>query len=217
MRETFAQSLKALQDDLARMGAIVESMVHQALEALARRDIALANKVMAMDDDIDHLNLDIENRCLELIALQQPLARDLRTIAAAMKIITDIERMGDYAVDMAKEAIKLADRPLFKPLVDIPRMGELVKEMLRESLEAFASRDLDLVRRVIERDDAVDHLQRALFDELIDFMVKDSSLVFQSVHLIMITRYLERIADHITNVGERVIYMETGELAEFHK
>ncbi|HEY3314336.1 MAG TPA: phosphate signaling complex protein PhoU [Bacillota bacterium] len=216
VRESFDRELQVLQKDLLKMGMVAEDMVHKSLQALANRDVALADAVMSMDDEVDRLNLEIESKCLRLIALQQPMAKDLRTIAAAMKIITDVERVGDYAVDIAKEAVKLADRPLFKPLIDIPKMAELVQKMLRESLEGFVTRDLNLIHQMIRDDDGVDHLFKSLFEELIQFMERDSSLVFQAVHLLMITRCLERIADHITNMGERVIYMETGEIKELH-
>ncbi len=216
VRESFDRELQVLQKDLLKMGMVAEDMVHKALQALANRDMALADTVVAMDDEVDRLNLEIESRCLQLIALQQPMAKDLRTIAAVMKIITDVERVGDYAVDIAKESVKLADRPLFKPLVDIPNMAELVKKMLRESLEGFVTRDLNLIHQMIRHDDDVDHLYKYLFDELMGFMEKDPRLVYQALHLLMITRSLERIADHITNIGERVIYMETGEMKELH-
>ena len=169
-----------------------------------------------MDDIVDGYNLDIETKCLRLLALQQPMARDLRTIAAALKIITDIERMGDYAVDIAKTAKYVMEKPLFKPLVDIPKMAEIVQRMLRQSLEAFVNRDLDLLEKITAEDDNVDHLNRTLHDELVGFIEKDPTLASQAVRLILIARYLERIADHITNVCERVYYMETGMLKEFH-
>lgn len=215
-RVVFAEEMRSLEQDLLKMGSVVEQMVHKAVEALVTRNVTLADEARAMDDLADRYNIEIENRCLKLLALQQPMARDLRTIAAAMKIITDIERAGDYAVDIAKVAKKLSDRPLFKPLVDIPRMADLVKKMIRETLEAFVNRDLGMIQHMIEVDDEVDHLHKSLVDELISFMEKDPSIVRQAVPLVLITRYLERIADHMTNVGERVYYMETGEIKELH-
>jgi phosphate transport system protein len=215
-RVVFSEEMRRLEQDLLKMGSVVEQMVHKSVEALVTRNVRLADEAVAMDDIADQYNIDIENRCLKLLALQQPMARDLRTIAAAMKIITDIERAGDYAVDIAKVARDLSDKPLFKPMVDIPRMADLVKKMIRETLEAFVNRDLDLIQHMIQDDDAVDHLNRSLFDELLSYMEKDPSIVRQAVPLVLITRYLERIADHMTNVGERVYYMETGELKELH-
>jgi len=215
-RKAFAEELASLQDDLKRMGAVVEEMLEKAIKALANRDVELAREVEDMDDIVDRYNIDIETRSLRLLALQQPMAGDLRTIAAAMKIITDVERAGDYAVDIAKLAEQLADRPLFKPLEDIPRMAQLVQEMLRETLTAFVSRDLDQVQQMIAHDEEVDHLYHSLYDELIGFIQRDPGLTDQAVGLLLLARYLERIADHITNIGERIYYMETGELKELH-
>lgn len=217
VRTAFADELKELEQDLLKMGSAVEQMLHKSIQALVTRNTALAQEAVDMDDVVDEYNLSIENKCLRLLALQQPMARDLRTIAATMKIITDIERAGDYAVDIAKTAIQLSDKPLFKPLVDIPKMADLVKHMLRETLAAFVNRDLKLIQRMIEHDDEVDHLNRALQDELVDYMRKDPEVVSQAIGLVMITRYLERIADHLTNVGERVYYVETGEIKELHQ
>ncbi len=216
VRAAFADEIRELEQDLLKMGNVVEQMLHKSIEALSTRNTELADEAIAMDDIVDDYNLSIENRCLKLLALQQPMARDLRMIAAAMKIITDIERMGDYVVDIAKTAKHLAQEPLFKPLKNIPKMADLVKKMLRETLEAFVSRDLDLIQHMIDDDDQVDSLNRRLHDEMIDHMQRDASVADQAVSLIMISRYLERLADHVTNVGERVYYMETGDIRELH-
>lgn len=215
-RVAFADEIRNVNQDLLHMGSVVEQMLHKAIEALATRNEQLAEQVTAMDDIVDGYNLRIENECLRLLALQQPMARDLRFIAATMKIITDIERMGDYVVDIAKAAKELSKRPLFRPLRDIPRMADLVKRMLREVLEAFVSRDLTLVQSMIEHDDEVDNLNKSLYNELIATMQHDPSIAPQAIGLILIARYLERLADHVTNVGERVYYMETGEMKELH-
>lgn len=216
-RKAFDAELNKLQEDLRKMGIVVEEMLGKAIQALANQDVKLADEAIRMDDIVDRYNLDIEGRALKLLALQQPMARDLRTIAAAMKIITDVERGGDYAVDIALMAKRLADAPLFKPLEDIPKMAQMVQEMLRETLKAFISRDLKLVQHMISLDDDVDHLYHSLYDELIGYIKKDPKLTDQAVGLLLIARYLERIADHITNIGERIYYMETGELKELHK
>jgi len=215
-RRTFETDLVSLQDDLRQMGAVVEDMLAKSMQALDKRDAELARQVEDMDDIVDQYNIDIEAKSLRLLALQQPMARDLRTIAAAMKIITDVERAGDYAVDISKIAEKLTTEPLFKPLVDLPRMTDTVKEMLREALVAFVTHDLALVQRMIAHDDEVDRLYRKLYDELISYIKKDTSITEQAVGLILIARYLERMADHVTNIGERICYMETGELRELH-
>lgn len=216
VRSAFSEEIKELEQDILKMGSVVEQMLHKSIEALGTRNVFLAEEAIAMDDIVDGYNLAIENRCLKLLALQQPMARDLRTIAGAMKIITDVERMGDYIVDIAKTARKLSEEPLFKPLEDIPKMADLVKQMLRDVLEAFVSRDLELIQKMIETDDQVDYLNRSLHEELVVYMQKDPSVVPQAVHLLLIARYLERLADHVTNVGERVYYMETGEMKELH-
>ncbi|HHY75843.1 MAG TPA: phosphate signaling complex protein PhoU [Firmicutes bacterium] len=199
------------------MGREAEAMLHDALKALAERDVRLAEKTIARDDVVDRYRFDIETRAMEIIATQQPAARDLRRVFAALSIAMDVERVGDYSVDICKLAIRLAERPLFKPLVDIPRMANLVVQMLRESLEGFVSRDLALIEKMIKDDDEVDYLYQYLHDELCEFMKKDPDLVDQAVPLILIARYLERVADHITNIGERVFYVETGELKELHQ
>lgn len=216
VRAAFADDIRALQQDLLNMASVVEQMLHKSIEALTTRSAVLADDAIRMDDIVDEYNINIENRCLRLLALQAPMARDLRTIAAALKIITDIERMGDYVVDIAKTVKGLVDRPLFKPLVDIPRMADLVKKMLRETLQAFVDRDLGLIEHMIHDDDQVDDLNRTLREELIAQMENDPSVIRQAVPLLLITRYLERLADHVTNVGERVYYMETGEMKELH-
>ncbi|MGI6663610.1 MAG: phosphate signaling complex protein PhoU [Bacillota bacterium] len=216
-RRVFDSQLAKLDEDLLAMGREAEAMLGDALKALEERDVALADTTIARDDVVDGYRFDIEMRAMEIIATQQPAARDLRRVFAALSIASDVERVGDYSVDICKTAKRLAGKPLFKPLVDIPRMERLVVQMLRESLEGFVSRDLALIEKMINDDDEVDHLYRDLHDELCDFMKKDPDLVDQAVQLLLIARYLERIADHITNIGERVFYVETGELKELHQ
>ncbi len=217
LRLSFEQQLKELQQELLSMGAVVDEMLSKAIQALVKRDTSLADEAIAMDDIADRYNLSIETHCLRLLALQQPMARDLRVIAAAMKIVTDVERMGDYTVDIAKTAKILASQTPFKEYIDIPKMAELVQAMLREVLEAFVNRDLKSVENMIKHDDEVDHMAHDLHEELIDIIEKDPSVTRQAIRLLLITRFLERIADHITNIGERVYYMETGELKELHQ
>lgn len=216
-RRAYETQLAELNDILLNMSRTAEEMLGKALQALADRDVALADEAAADDDKVDAFNREIENRCIKLIATQQPAARDLRIIIAALAITTDVERVGDYAVDIAKAAKRLADKPLFKPLVDVPRMAELVQGMLERAIEGFISRDLKLIEAMIAMDEDVDHLYHHLHDELSDFMKKDPALVDQAVGLLLIARYLERVADHITNIGERVCYIETGEYKELHQ
>lgn len=216
-RVAFENQLRELEDDLLTMGKEAAIMLGDSLLALKTRDVILAERTIERDDVVDELRFAIERKAMELTATQQPAARDLRRIFACISIASDVERVGDYSVDICKTAVRLADRPLFKPLIDIPKMEETVVQMLQDSLEGFVSRDLALIEKMISDDDEVDHLYRYLHDELCEYMKKDPGLVDQAVQLLLIARYLERIADHITNIGERVYYVETGELRELHQ
>lgn len=199
------------------MADVVGGMLAKSIQALEQSNPELARHVEDMDDIVDRYNIDIEVKCLNLLALQQPMARDLRTVAGALKIITDIERAGDYAVDISKAVERLASHPPIKPIVDIPKMAEIVQEMLTETLTAFMTRDLDLIQRMIDHDDEVDGLYRKIKIDLIDLIRSDTSITESAIDLIMVARYLERMADHVTNIGERIHYMETGVLRELHK
>jgi len=220
IRETFEEQIEQVQVDVTRLASFVVEMLADALRALVEQDEALADKVIMDDDVADDLDLHIEQECMRLLALQQPMAKDLRIIGTAMKIIADLERVGDYAVDIARSAKTLADEPYFKTLIDIPRMGEITTRMVRTAAQAFVKEDLSLVREVIEQDDEVDRLWYHLLDELVTYMQRDPDLILQATHLLLVARYLERIADHVVNVAERVSYMETGrfeDLALSHK
>ncbi len=210
-RESFHSELHQLQQDLLRMGTLVEETIYKAVNSLKDRDVALAREVVAGDDVIDRMETDIEQRCLQLLALQQPLARDLRAIGTALKIITDLERMADHAVDIAKVTLRLEGQPLIKPLVDIPRMAEIARSMLRDSLKAYVNRDVDLAMEMIRRDHEVDHLYNQIFRELLTFMIEDPKTITQATYLIFVAQFLERIGDHATNLGEWILYMVTGE------
>lgn len=215
IRRTFDAQLKELEQNLLRLGSVVEEMVDGAIAALVDQNTVLAHNVVDRDDEADHLDLAIETECMNLLALQQPMSKDLRLIGTVMKAISDLERIGDYSVDIAKVAIRLAGRPYFKPLVDIPRMGQLVKKMVRDTLRAFVERDLDAVQRICTTDDdQVDAMNNRLFDELLAAMQARPDVVVQAAYFLLITRFLERIADHCTNIAERIHYMETGELVE---
>ena len=211
-RRSFAEQLDGLKQELVKMAAFVESMLDRSVRALADQDVKLAEQVIADDDVADEMDLAIEQQCMHLLALQQPMARDLRTIGTVLKVISDVERMGDYCVDIARAALTLADRPMYTELVDIPRMCRLVADMLRKALQALVREDLTLVQEVIDQDDAVDQIWYAVRDEIIAVMQTRPEVVPQAVHLLMVARYLERIADHTVNVVERVHYMTTGRL-----
>jgi len=216
IRQTFEEQLKELKEDVVRMGGFAAEAVNTSIQALAQRDLKLVEKVRDLEHKIDALNLSIEDRCMQLIAMQQPMASDLRMIASILRMITDIERIGDYSMDISSQAKILADQPLFKPLVDIPRMAETVQRMLHDSLKAFVNMDLDLAMEAVKQDDEVDHAYHALHDEIAEYIQKDPNVAFQAIRLLMIGAFLERMADHITNISERIWFIETGELKELH-
>jgi phosphate transport system protein len=199
------------------MGSEADSMVAQAVLSLTEQDAELAEEVINRDDIIDGQDIKIESECMRLIALQQPLARDLRLIGTALKVITDLERIGDHAVDIAKIARQLALETFYKPLVDLPRMADCVRSMLRDAMSAFVNHDLTLVDNVVTADDEVDTLFHNLRDELHAVMQRDPTLVVQGSYLLFVAHYLERIADHTVNIAERVYYVETGSLAQLAK
>lgn len=215
-RKSFHLELEELQQDLLKMGSLVEKAIADAVRSLAERDLELAEKVVAGDDLIDQMELDIENRSLRLLALQQPMASDLRVIGTALKIVTDLERMADHASDIAKVTIRLQGQPLIKPLVDIPRMAAIAREMTRQSLDAFVQRDVNMALAMIESDHEVDHLYSQIFRELLTYMMEDPRTIQQATYLLFVAMYLERIADHATNLGEWIIYMVTGEKKELN-
>lgn len=215
-RKSFNQSLLELQNDLIKMGEKTNKMITKALQALTERNTKLAEEVIEMDDAIDKMDLKIEKKCMFLIATQQPMARDLRTIGTALKIITDVERIGDYCVDIARKAIILAPLPPLKPYVDLPKMADLTQKMLSEVLIAFKTKDLEKAREVAEMDHEVDRLYNITFDEIMSYMVKSSDNVERGAHLILVARYFERIGDHITNIAERIFYMEKGKLVQLN-
>ncbi len=214
IRETFEEQIEQVQVDVTRLASFVVEMLTDAMRALVEQDEDLADKVIRDDDVADDLDLHIEQECMRLLALQQPMAKDLRIIGTAMKIIADLERVGDYAVDIARSAKTLSDEPYFKALIDIPRMADITIGMVRTAAQAFVKQDLDLVREVVERDDEVDRIWYHLLNELVEFMQQDPDLILQATHLLLVARYLERIADHVVNVVERVSYMETGQFQD---
>ncbi|WP_373657735.1 phosphate signaling complex protein PhoU [Sporomusa acidovorans] len=193
------------------MGNAVAIAIDEAVASLARQDEKLARKVMDDDDEIDRMEVEIEDKCMVLIARQQPLARDLRVIGTGLKITTDLERMGDHAYDIAKIALSMNNQPLIKPLVDIPRMAQLAQKMLKDSLEAYTALDITLAEQVCLNDDEVDHIYNQVFRELLTYMMEDPTTITQATQLIFVTRYLERIADHATNIAEWTIYLVTGQ------
>lgn len=209
-RSSFHHNVDELQQLLANMGTLVEQSIADAVDSLARLDERLAKQVVERDDLIDGMMLDIEERCLRLIALQQPMASDLRIIGTALKIATDLERIGDHSVDIAKIAIRLSGEELIKPLEDIPRMALLVREMLRECILSYTERDIHRAAALAEKDDEIDKLYSTLMNEIIGMMNSDFARNRQLSHLSFVAHFLERVADHCTNIGEGVIYIVTG-------
>ncbi len=215
-RESFDQALRQLSDDLLRLGTLVEDAVRRSIDVLRSRSVALADEVIAADDVIDTLHLELEERCMRLIATQQPMAKDLRTIAAIWAMTVDLERMGDHAEDIARMVRRMAAEPLLRPLVNIPRMADMVREMLREGLDAFVRRDVALAEHMAASDDDVDHLYSQVFRELLTDMIEDPKTIQRATHLLMAAQAVERMGDHATNIAERVIYMVTGTFRELN-
>jgi len=216
IRESFQKELDELRDSILKMGNMVESALDNAMTSLKRRDIDLAHKVIAGDVEIDALELEIEQKSLSLIALQQPMARDLRFLGTALKINTDLERIGDYASNIAKVMIDLGDQPFIKPLIDLPRMAEIGQKMIRDNLQAFVTYDYELAMKTAERDHEIDHLYNQIFRELLVLMGEDPKNIKQSTYLLLIARCLERVGDHATNISEWIVYMATGRRVELN-
>jgi len=209
-RSSYHQSLDELQLELLAMGRLVEEQIRQSVESLKLVDDKLAREIIETDDTIDSMLMKIEERSLKLIALQQPLASDLRIIGMAMKIAVDLERIADHAVDIAKVALRMAGDSLIKPLVDIPYMAELAIDMLRESIRSYTEHDIQRAAALAEKDDQVDSLYSKILSELTGMMGSDLRVNRQLTHLMLVSHYIERVADHTTNIGEGVIYMVTG-------
>jgi phosphate transport system protein len=211
MERHFEVELQALRNRLLTMGGLAETMIHKGIKALVDRDESLVQAVLAHEEEMDLLCIEIDDRCLTQMALHQPMASDLRLLVASIKINSDLERIGDQAVSIALRARSLLKQPQLKPLIDIPRMATIVQEMVRKSLDAFVQQDPELARHIIDRDDEVDNLRDQIFRELLTYMMGDTSTIPRALDLILISRNLERIADHATNICEDVIYIVQGE------
>lgn len=216
-RKGFDSELQYLHNDILRMGSIVEKQIHQSIEALVNQDENLANTVIKNDDLVDNLQKEIESKCIILIAREQPLAIDLRTIFTSTKLVTDLERMADHAVDIAKIARILKNEKFIKELIDIPKMADIVQNMIKESLDAYVEGNVDKAYDVCKMDDEIDGIYRRVFNELLPMMTKDSSIVNQVTQFLFICKYLERVADHVTNICEWTIYLVTGEQKDLNE
>ncbi|HVT13485.1 MAG TPA: phosphate signaling complex protein PhoU [Fimbriimonadaceae bacterium] len=216
-RSQFEEELEKLRNRILAMGSEADRAVADAMLALGERDVALAEEVIDADDRIDELDLEIEGECMRLIALQHPLARDLRLVGTGLKIITDLERIGDHAVDIAKVARKLARNTVHRSLADLPRMATSVRQMLKTALDAFVRHDLSLVEKVVDADDEVDDLFHEIREDLHKAMQKDPDVIVEASYLLFVAHYLERMADHAVNIAERVYFVETGQLSQLAK
>ncbi len=217
MERHIDQELKALNQDILRMGALAEEAIYRSVEALKNRDPQEARNVIDNDSQIDRLELDVDEHCVDLIARFQPMAKDLRFIATGMKINAELERIADIAVDIAQRTLELVEKPLLKPLVDIPRLAAVAQNMVKLSIDAFVQGDIALAKQVLSSDAQADQLRNAIQKELVDnYMVKDGATAPRAVQLLLIARFLERICDHTTNIAEDVIYMVQAEVVRHH-
>jgi phosphate transport system protein len=216
METHFQQELAKLKEQLLKMGGLAERAISNAIDALVKRDTPLAEKTIGEDEKINKMELVIDEWCLKLLALHQPLAADLRFITSAMRINVELERIGDLAVNIAERVLSLNQEPQLKPYIDIPRMAEITKNMVKDVLDAFVNGDADLARAVCARDDQVDALNDQVFRELITYMLAEPKTITRAVHLIIVSRYLERIADHATNIAEGVIFMVKALVIKHH-
>jgi phosphate transport system protein len=216
MERHFDAELTALNEKLLEMARLAEESVARAVKSLKERNEAIAQDVLKREGGINLLEIEIDERCMKLLALRQPVASDLRFITSAMKISSDLERVGDLAVNIAEVSLDLLKQPPLKPLIDIPRMAAVAQSMVKDALNAFVNRDEKLARAVCERDDEVDSLNDQVFRELLTYMMNDPATINRAVGLILIGRHLERIADHATNIGEDVIYLVLGKTIKHH-
>ncbi len=216
METHFQQELNKLKEQLLKMAGLAERAISNAIEALVKRDTPLAEKTITEDEKINEMEILVDDLCLKLLALHQPLAADLRFITSAMRINTELERIGDLSVNIAERAISLDQEPQLKPYIDLPRMAEITQSMVKDVLDAFVNGDARLARSVCERDDQVDALNDQVFRELLTYMMSDPKNITRAVHLIIVSRCLERIADHATNIAEGVIFMVQALVIKHH-
>lgn len=217
VRQIFEEQIRELLEDLLEMGDMVTGAIQRSVDALAQQNEEMARKVIEFDDEINAIQQEIDEKCLVLIATQQPMASDLRIILAVSAIAGELERIGDYTEGIARLAIKLSGRPLLKPLIDIPRMAEESRRMLSIALEAFARQDVEAARTVGQSDDTVDALYDQIYRELLTFMMEDPRTITQATYLLWVAHNLERIADRTTNIAERVVFIDSGEIVDLNR
>jgi phosphate transport system protein len=216
IRTNFHRSLKEIEDELLTVGSMVEKGLLRSMEALKNRNLELANQIIADDKKINSLRYDIEDKCIHLIATQQPMAVDLRKIVSMLSIAAELERIGDHAEGIGKIVIMIGDEPPLKPLIDLPRMTDITVDMLRRALQAFINSDEQAARKIVKEDDSIDDLYNQVFRELISFMVEDPRTITRATRLIWVAHNLERSADRVTNICERVIFVVTGKLEDLN-
>ncbi len=217
MERHLDQELKELNKGILKMGAYAEEAIFKSVEALKNRDKELARSVIDNDNNIDKLELTVDERCIDLIARYQPMAKDLRFITTGMKINSELERIADIAVDIAQRTLEIVDKPLLKPLVDIPKLAAVAQNMVKVAIDSFVKGDIELAKKVLLSDPEADNLRNLIQKELVeDYMLKDASTAPRAVQLLLIARFLERICDHTTNIAEDVIYMVQAEVVRHH-
>ncbi|HOW43486.1 MAG TPA: phosphate signaling complex protein PhoU [Candidatus Omnitrophota bacterium] len=217
MERHFDEELETLYKDILKMGVMAQEAIFKSIEALKNRDKHGAQEVINTDSKIDNLELLIDEKCIDLIARHQPMAKDLRFITTGMKINAELERIADLAVDISQRVLELVDKPILKPLIDIPKLSVIAQNMVHDAIDAFVKKDVDLAKKVVLSDSEADKLRDLVQDELInDYMAKDPSTAPRAVALLLIARHLERICDHTTNIAEDVIYMVQGKVIKHH-
>lgn len=212
----FDKELQSLKEKLLSMASLAESMIYKAIKALIERDSSFMEQVNSDEKKVNLLEIEIDDLCLKLLALKQPMAADLRFITSAMKIDNELERIGDMAVNITQRAAVLIRQPQLKPYIDIPRMADLAQKMVKDSLDSFIKQDVKLARSVLTRDDQIDDLGEQIFRELLTFMISDPSNIPRALQLVLVSRHLERVADHATNIAENVIYLVQGKDIRHH-
>lgn len=215
-RTMYDREFAQVRDDLLRLGALVDQAIRFSIDSLRKRDRVLAEQIIREDAQINALRFKVEEACLALIATQQPTAGDLRAVVAAMNIVVDMERMADHASGIAKTVLRMGDEPLVKPLIDIPRMAQCAQEMLSGSLKAFIEQDAKAAKAIAARDEEIDHLYKAIFDELMHIMAADPTTIPRATYLLWCAHSLERIGDRVTNIAERIVFMTTGDMKELN-
>jgi len=216
MERHFDEELRSLHENILRMGILAQEAIFKSIEALKNRDKSQAQEIIGSDGRIDALELEIDEECVDLIARHQPVASDLRFVTTGMKINAELERIADLAVDISQRVLELADKPLLKPLIDIPKLSIIAQNMVRDAIEAFVKKDVELAKKVILSDSEADKLRNLIQDELFDYIAKDCNAAPRAVALLLISRHLERICDHTTNIAEDVVYMVEGKVIKHH-